>query len=199
MVAAIVELLGSPCFHPAETAEHCLVPTYDLPGFNPRRYWRGPVWINTGWLLWLGLRQHGVHALAAELRADLRALVSGSGCRQPSTPSAARATAQRIRLDRRAGPRPCSTATACRPATAECCGVSPADPYGPPLAHAGEDVSQACSSQPDTRLGNPAPRPRRSARSGATRLTGSTWRLRYRSSHIGGSASVLPGLPRHSA
>jgi len=84
MVAAIVELLGSPCFHPAEAAEHYLVPTYDMcsPGFEPRRYWRGPVWINTDWLLWLGLRQHGVHDLAAELRADILGLVCRSGFRE---------------------------------------------------------------------------------------------------------------------
>jgi hypothetical protein len=30
MVTAITELLGSPCFHPAEAAGHYLVPTYDL-------------------------------------------------------------------------------------------------------------------------------------------------------------------------
>jgi len=84
MVAAIVELLGSPCFHPAEAVEHYLVPTYDLraPGFDPRRYWRGPVWINTDWLLWLGLRQHGVDDLAAELRAGMLGLVRKSGFRE---------------------------------------------------------------------------------------------------------------------
>jgi hypothetical protein len=84
MVAAIVELLGSPCFHPAEPVEHYLVPTYDLraPGFDPRRYWRGPVWINTDWLLWLGLRHHGIADLAAELRASLLGLVRRSGFRE---------------------------------------------------------------------------------------------------------------------
>ena len=84
MVTAIVELLGSPCFHPAEVAEHFLVPTYDMcaPRFDPRRYWRGPVWINTDWLLWLGLRQHGANALAAELRADILGLVRRSGFRE---------------------------------------------------------------------------------------------------------------------
>jgi mannosylglycerate hydrolase MGH1-like protein len=84
MVAAIVDLLSSPCFHPADSAEHFLVPTYDMcaPGFEPRRYWRGPVWINTDWLLWLGLRQHGVHDLAAELRADMLSLVRRSGFRE---------------------------------------------------------------------------------------------------------------------
>jgi hypothetical protein len=84
MVVAITGLLGSPCFHPAEPVEHYLVPTYDLraPGFDPRRYWRGPVWINTDWLLWLGLRQHGVEDLAAELRASMLGLVRKSGFRE---------------------------------------------------------------------------------------------------------------------
>jgi Mannosylglycerate hydrolase MGH1-like glycoside hydrolase domain len=84
MVGAITGLLGSPCFHPAEPVEHYLVPTYDLraPGFDPRRYWRGPVWINTDWLLWLGLRQHRVEDLAAELRASMLGLVRKSGFRE---------------------------------------------------------------------------------------------------------------------
>jgi hypothetical protein len=91
MVGAIVELLGSPCFHPAEAVEHYLVPTYDLraPGFDPRRYWRGSVWINTDWLLWLGLRQHGVDDLAAEIRASMLGLVRRSGFREYFHPFAA--------------------------------------------------------------------------------------------------------------
>ena len=91
LVGAIVELLGSPCFHPAEAVEHYLVPTYDLraPGFDPRRYWRGPVWINTDWLLWLGLRQHGVDDLAAEIRASMLGLVRRSGFREYFHPFAA--------------------------------------------------------------------------------------------------------------
>ncbi len=34
---------------------------YDLLGeaFDPHRYWRGPAWFNTGWLVERGLRQHG--------------------------------------------------------------------------------------------------------------------------------------------
>lgn len=84
MVDAITGLLSSPCFHPAEPVEHYLVPTYDLraPGFDPRRYWRGPVWINTDWLLWLGLGQHGIHDLAAEIRASMLGLVRRSGFRE---------------------------------------------------------------------------------------------------------------------
>ncbi|GAB2751900.1 MGH1-like glycoside hydrolase domain-containing protein [Streptomyces bullii] len=47
-----------------------LVPSYDLLGeaFDPHRYWRGPAWFNTNWLLERGLRQHGEHGRAAALR-----------------------------------------------------------------------------------------------------------------------------------
>jgi hypothetical protein len=40
------------------------------------------VWINTDWLLWLGLRQHGAADLAAELRASMLGLVRKSGFRE---------------------------------------------------------------------------------------------------------------------
>ncbi|MCX4571809.1 hypothetical protein OHB41_01020 [Streptomyces sp. NBC_01571] len=47
-----------------------LVPSYDLTGhaFAPHRYWRGPAWFNTSWLIERGLRSHGLHASAARLR-----------------------------------------------------------------------------------------------------------------------------------
>ncbi|OLZ66568.1 hypothetical protein AV521_27110 [Streptomyces sp. IMTB 2501] len=48
-----------------------LVPSYDLLGeaFDPHRYWRGPAWFNTGWLLERGLRLHGERERADALRA----------------------------------------------------------------------------------------------------------------------------------
>lgn len=50
-----------------------LVPSYDLLGeaFDPHRYWRGPAWFNTGWLLERGLRVHGERAEADALREAL--------------------------------------------------------------------------------------------------------------------------------
>jgi glycogen debranching enzyme len=35
--------------------------------FGTRRYWRGPTWINSAWLVWLGLVRLGYDEQAAEL------------------------------------------------------------------------------------------------------------------------------------
>lgn len=83
-VRAIVRDLTSPSFHPTEDVAHYLVPSSDLRGrlFDPMRYWRGPVWINTDWLLARGLRQHGQEALAQEIEEDMIELVTRSGFRE---------------------------------------------------------------------------------------------------------------------
>ncbi|MER7741933.1 trehalase family glycosidase [Streptomyces sp. NPDC096538] len=48
-----------------------LVPSYDLTGhaFDKHRYWRGPAWFNTAWLIHRGLRTHGLHQDAERIRA----------------------------------------------------------------------------------------------------------------------------------
>jgi hypothetical protein len=77
---SIMADLGSAAFHP-DRPDGYVVPSYDLLGerFDERRYWRGPVWINTNWLLWNGLQQHGQGAVADEIvRSSLR-LVDRSG------------------------------------------------------------------------------------------------------------------------
>ena len=38
------------------------------PAFDPRRYWRGPVWVNINWFLMRGLERAGLAAEAEELR-----------------------------------------------------------------------------------------------------------------------------------
>lgn len=84
MVSAISEALRSPHFDPPGDVEHYLIPSYDLrgAGFDPRRYWRGPVWVNTDWLVWRGLRQHGEAGLATEIEGSIIRLVERSGFRE---------------------------------------------------------------------------------------------------------------------
>lgn len=58
-----------------------LVPSYDLLGeaFDPHRYWRGPAWFNTGWLVERGLRTHGERERADTLREDLVRTAGATG------------------------------------------------------------------------------------------------------------------------
>ncbi len=59
------------------------------PSFEPagghgllRRYWRGPTWVNSAWLVWLGLRRLGYLEEAAGLAAALAAAVERQGLRE---------------------------------------------------------------------------------------------------------------------
>lgn len=65
---ALVRTMTGPHFGLGATTR--LVPSYDLCGqaFDASRYWRGPAWFNTNWLLERGLRQHGMsdHAVAVK-------------------------------------------------------------------------------------------------------------------------------------
>ena len=47
--------------------------------FDPRRYWRGPVWINVNWFLVRGLRRCGLADEAEELRLLTLRLLETSG------------------------------------------------------------------------------------------------------------------------
>jgi hypothetical protein len=57
-----------------------MVPSYDLtgPAFEPGRYWRGPSWFNTAWLIHRGLVQLGEHDLAGTVRADVLDLAAAT-------------------------------------------------------------------------------------------------------------------------
>lgn len=61
----------------------------DEPSYEPgggrgpiRRYWRGPTWINTAWLVWLGLRRLGYDREAYRMAAGLISAVEREGLRE---------------------------------------------------------------------------------------------------------------------
>ncbi|MEU0373988.1 trehalase family glycosidase [Streptomyces sp. NPDC006283] len=58
-----------------------LVPSYDLrsPSYDGNRYWRGPSWFNTAWLLHRGLRLYGEESEASLLREGFLTLAADSG------------------------------------------------------------------------------------------------------------------------
>jgi len=80
--------------------EHLLAPRFwtlvappsvatDEPSFSLRqrtlglrRYWRGPTWLNSAWLVWLGLVRLGYHEHAATLAGGASAAVLRSGLRE---------------------------------------------------------------------------------------------------------------------
>ena len=49
--------------------------------FRPRAYWRGPAWPVINWLLWCGLRAHGLESEASRLREANLALLARPGAR----------------------------------------------------------------------------------------------------------------------
>jgi hypothetical protein len=59
-------------------------PSYEPSGGRGpvRRYWRGPTWVNSAWLLWLGLRRLGYEAEAERLVAGLVGAVEREGLRE---------------------------------------------------------------------------------------------------------------------
>lgn len=79
VAAPLVRTLTGPHFGLGTATR--LVPSYDLLGaaFDPHRYWRGPAWFNTGWLLERGLRAHGERARAEALRAALLETAGATG------------------------------------------------------------------------------------------------------------------------
>jgi hypothetical protein len=54
----------------------------DVGLLGVRRYWRGPTWVNTAWLVWLGLVRLGYAEPAERLAARLGATVAAHGLRE---------------------------------------------------------------------------------------------------------------------
>jgi hypothetical protein len=59
-------------------------PSYEPDGGRglPRRYWRGPTWVNTAWLVWLGLRRLGYEAEASRMVEALAGAATREGFRE---------------------------------------------------------------------------------------------------------------------
>jgi hypothetical protein len=59
-------------------------PSYEPGGGRGlvRRYWRGPSWVNSAWLLWIGLLRLGYSEQAAELGRQLCGAVEAAGLRE---------------------------------------------------------------------------------------------------------------------
>src|SRR5262249_6188324 len=49
------------------------------PAFEPRRYWRGPVWAIMNWLLILGLERNRLPDFAEQLRAGTIGAIESAG------------------------------------------------------------------------------------------------------------------------
>jgi glycogen debranching enzyme len=52
------------------------------PTWEPRRYWRGPVWIIMNWFIMEGLKRYGYNDLADVIRGDTLGLIKVSGFRE---------------------------------------------------------------------------------------------------------------------
>jgi neutral trehalase len=79
----MVGYLGGPAFGVAGGTAYPAA-SYDrrAPGYSPRRYWRGPVWIQMNWLMMHGLMKYGFTGYAARLRQAIVELPTVGGFRE---------------------------------------------------------------------------------------------------------------------
>jgi hypothetical protein len=71
-----------PVAPPSVAASDPAFSTRDRGLIGPRRYWRGPTWVNSAWLLWLGLVRLGYDEPARAMAAALADAVAQQGVRE---------------------------------------------------------------------------------------------------------------------
>jgi len=78
---AMYRCLESRAFCPMHDGSCFSIPNYNMTGdfFDPDNYWRGPVWINTNWLLAEGLERYGFSQKAKAVRHDIVELIRRCG------------------------------------------------------------------------------------------------------------------------
>ncbi|MEO6761621.1 MAG: trehalase family glycosidase [Candidatus Saccharimonadales bacterium] len=76
--------------------EHIFGPSYPVPStplnspvFDPERYWQGPSWVNTNWLIIDGLKRYGFKDHAAALTETTLEMVAKSGMSEYFDPNTA--------------------------------------------------------------------------------------------------------------
>jgi len=47
--------------------------------FNPKKYWRGPVWVNLNWMLYYGLKQYGFKEISNRIKKDTIEIIEKNG------------------------------------------------------------------------------------------------------------------------
>jgi glycogen debranching enzyme len=75
-------LLNQDEYAPDGQRTHFFAPTTSKnnPYFDPVKYWRGPIWVNTNWLLFEGLYRYDEHRdLADRIRSDTLELLDRNG------------------------------------------------------------------------------------------------------------------------
>jgi len=67
---------------------HHPVPSVPLSSsyFSAERYWQGPTWVNTNWLIIDGLKRYGFTEVAEDLRQRTISMVSSAGCYEYFSP-----------------------------------------------------------------------------------------------------------------
>lgn len=76
------ERYGTPVPPPSVSPQEPAFEPRDWQNWLVRRYWRGPTWINSAWIVWLGLRRLGYDEQATRMEEVLCATYAREGSRE---------------------------------------------------------------------------------------------------------------------